>query len=36
MNNNQNNIQINFGCKKISFEKVMVIYKTTAQPCWTG
>jgi len=33
MHDSLKNILVNFGCKKRSFEKVMVLYRTTAQPC---
>jgi len=36
MHDNQSNILINFGCKKFSSKKVMVLYRTTAQPCRIG
>jgi len=27
-------ILANFGCKNFSFEKAMLLYRTTARPCW--
>jgi len=36
MRNNAKIILINFDCKNFSFEKAMVLHRTTAQPCWIG
>jgi len=36
MHHNPKKILVNFGCKNFSFEKVMVLHRTTAQPCWIG
>jgi len=32
IHNNSKIIIVNFGCKSFSFKKVMVLYRTTAQP----